>query len=187
MKNTQESSADIIAEIRDLSEGVKQGQLLPTAYGKPLDIYFAALADRLEAALKHEKAAIEADALAVGGIVEASRHKPGNAAAMREALRACFGFIMRLDRAFNPFMQKLLEDAITKAKAALAKPPRNCDVGTAEEQAKRFAKYCQNISFKSSCNGCPLNDNNDDPSCFNLWAQMPYEEGGMRDEEGRAK
>ena len=25
---------------------------------------------------------------------------------------------------------------------ALAAPPRNCDVGTAEEQAERFAKVC---------------------------------------------
>ena len=42
--------------------------------------------DRIEAAWKHESAEIEADALAVGGVVEAARHKPGNAAAMREAL-----------------------------------------------------------------------------------------------------
>ena len=37
-------------------------------------------------AWKQEKAEIEADALSVGGLVEAARHRPGNAAAMREAL-----------------------------------------------------------------------------------------------------
>lgn len=41
---------------------------------------------RIEAAWKREEAEIEANALAVGGIVEADRHKPGNAAAMRAAL-----------------------------------------------------------------------------------------------------
>lgn len=34
------------------------------------------LADRIEAAWKREKAEIEANALAVGGVVEAARHKP---------------------------------------------------------------------------------------------------------------
>lgn len=44
-------------------------------------------ADRLEAALKHEKAAIEADALAVGGIVEAKRKSErGDYAKLCEAL-----------------------------------------------------------------------------------------------------
>ena len=51
----------------------------------------------------------------------------GNAAALREALESCLDFIRRIDRAFNPFMQGLLEDAVAKANAALAAPPRNCE------------------------------------------------------------
>lgn len=49
--------------------------------------------------------------------------KPVNAAAMREALESCRNFIVRIDRAFNPFMQGLLENAVAKADAALAAPP----------------------------------------------------------------
>lgn len=50
-----------------------------------------------------------------------------NSAALREALESCLNFIVRIDRAFNPYMQGLLEDAVAKAKAALAEPARNCD------------------------------------------------------------
>ena len=54
--------------------------------------------------------------------------KCGDMAKLREALEFCLDFIMRLDRAFNPYMQNLLEDAIAKAEAALSSPLRNCDV-----------------------------------------------------------
>lgn len=52
----------------------------------------------------------------------------GNIAAMREALSDCLVLIPHLDRAFNPFMRNRLENAIAKARAALAEPPRNCDM-----------------------------------------------------------
>ena len=63
-----------------------------------------------------------------------------NMAVMREALRACLDFIGRLDRAFNPFMQNLLEDAIAKANAALAAPARNCDLFATELDARQAWK-----------------------------------------------
>lgn len=60
------------------------------------------------------------------------------------------------------------------AKAAIAAPVRNYEVGTAEEQMKR--------QYDTMCNttkACP------DPDwsckeCFAKWAQMPYEEGGAK-------
>ena len=60
---------------------------------------------------------------------------------------------------------------------ALSEPPRNCDVGTAEEQDKRMTLYCQT----RKCESCPLWDNvNNGVRCEFTWAQMPYEaeEGG---------
>ena len=144
---------------------------------------YRTIANLVEAAWKREKAEIEADALAVGGIVESARHRPGNAAAMREALESCLDFIMRLDRAFNPFMQNLLEDAIAKANTALSAPPRNCDVGTAEEQAERMRLYCNSHGEDESgcfrCEKCPFLT---DERCELAWAQMPYEaqEGGAK-------
>ena len=66
--------------------------------------------------------------------------------------------------------------AVDRAKAALAKPPRNCDVGTAEEQFERWHAFCD--SYDKYCTDCPC----DGPVlsmayCFSNWAQMPYREG----------
>lgn len=61
-------------------------------------------------------------------------------------------------------------------------PPRNCNVGTAEEQEKRFMKYC----IVQNCGTCPcfVKLTNGDWRCNPFaWAQMPYEadkKGGSR-------
>lgn len=106
-----------------------------------------------------------------------------NNAEMREALESCLDFIMRLDRAFNPFMQNLLENAVAKAKTALATSPRQCDVGTADEQAERFETECKRHDHCTPClvhavwgefrEGKPK-------SCQLIWAQMPYKEEGVK-------
>ena len=68
-------------------------------------------------------------------------------------------------------------------RAALAKPPRNCDVGTLTEQQQRFRDFCEKMQHtdKACCGGCPIVHlrvkgiiGN---SCEIAWAQMPYEEG----------
>ena len=62
---------------------------------------------------------------------------------------------------------------------------RQCDVGTAEEQIKRWVKFCQehheywkpskSLTAIQRCN-CPCYEGN---GCnYFIWAQMPYEEGG---------
>lgn len=61
--------------------------------------------------------------------------------------------------------------------AALAEPVRNCDVGTAEEQYKRFDKIC---SGPHTTEDCPLFEKTSpccSPLCFARWSQMPYKEG----------
>ena len=52
----------------------------------------------------------------------------------------------------------------------LKKSLRNCDVGTAYEQTKRFIKFCKSRDCARSC--LLLKSNN----CELAWAQMPYEE-----------
>ena len=59
MSNKPEHTADISAELRTLSRSAKQYGLQPTVYGKPIDIYFAELADRAEAAAKREVDALK--------------------------------------------------------------------------------------------------------------------------------
>jgi hypothetical protein len=70
------------------------------------------------------------------------------------------------------------------SKAALAAPPRNCDVGTAKEQDERFHRFCK-CHRTGSCAGChnPVKDYtvaNGVRECALVWAQMPYEEGGAK-------
>lgn len=173
MSNTQEKSADIIAEMRkDIPRVVDANTILRN------------YADRLEAAIKREKAAIEADALAAGGIVEAERYKPGNAAAMREALKQ----VNELnDLWFDTFT---LSDGATSIhdeieniiSAALAAPPRNCDVGTPEEQEDRFFAFCK---VHECTMNCPIKTKwsfecGHNPSCGVLFGQLPYEEGSAK-------
>ena len=53
----------------------------------------------------------------------------------------------------------------------LEKSLRNCDVGTAEEQFKRFNKFC----FPIKCRECKLYTEEELYGCIFRWAQMPYE------------
>ena len=61
------------------------------------------------------------------------------------------------------------KDCLAVIEAALSVPPRNCDVGTAEEQFKRFDRWCNSRVLKN-CLGL------DCRKCFIAWSQMPYEE-----------
>ena len=59
--------------------------------------------------------------------------------------------------------------------------PRNCDVGTAEEQLDRYGMFCQNkcqvCENRFSCHICGEWYR---MKCMMEWAQMPYEEGGEK-------
>lgn len=64
-------------------------------------------------------------------------------------------------------------------RAALASPSRNCDVGTAGEQERRFKEFCDAHwsinNADSECAGCPLTIEGSE--CEFAWEQMPYKEG----------
>lgn len=112
---------------------------------------------------------------------EATREKSslvGNAAKMREALSdACYAMFNFL-KTQNCGYEEMAK-ALDKAKAALAAPPRNCDVGTDEEQSRRYEELCDSHTCGSICSasGCHLYDYDCSPFA---WAQMPYEEGGEK-------
>ena len=99
-----------------------------------------------------------------------------NAAAMREAL-------VMVKRLFDGRLmwQPDIRKAHEAVNAALAAPPRNCDVGTAEEQAERFYAFCGYNRFQSGIKGmcsslCPCIRCRDMCGCITTWAQMPYDE-----------
>ena len=170
--NENESRESIIAEMR---------HVLDQSWHDIDREWVRGLPDRIEAAWKRDVAKVEADALAVGGIVEAARHSPsGNAAAMRDALMEIRVCAMS---DYEPGADYLID----KCNAAFSAPPRNCDVGTAEEQIRRFNDYC-NAHYGIKCNepecgACPLwTSGLCGEDCLLKWAQMPYEA-----EEGAGK
>ena len=75
----------------------------------------------------------------------------------------------------------LLRIRIDQSRAALSRPLRNCDVGTAEEQSVRFESFCKRKGDGFSASAycayeCPCGNKGD---CKLAWAQMPYTaEGG---------
>lgn len=103
----------------------------------------------------------------------------GNAAAMREALLRCDA-IAQLPEIREYVIVKDMRNLIKKA---LAAPPRNCDVGTADEQQDRFREFCRKHFDARECGlgksvaKCPAYRGDKIPDCSLWWAQMPYEEG----------
>ena len=96
-------------------------------------------------------------------------------AKMREALSdACYAMFNFLKTKIGGYEE--MAKALDKAKSALADLPLNCDVGTADEQKKRFNEYCEN----SSCACCPLRTS----VVYGFaWLQMPYEKGGRNEQQ----
>ena len=173
----RETLADIVAEMRTRSREVKEafgGR--PDGVENMLDIW----ADRIEAAWKRqEKTYLDQirDAMNMWGhekhIAEhAQKPTVGNAAAMREALVGIRALI-----ADEPDGTPMIDEMKTTIEAAISAPPRNCDVGTAEEQEARMMRYCEG----RKCEKCQFFYGvNDGVNCDFTWSQMPYaaEEGG---------
>ena len=177
MRNSkQETIADIVAALRAVA-------YIQTAES-PSDVL--EFANRIEAAAKREREA-GAEAAQVCGEIgemigrEATREKSsrvGNAAKMREALSdACYAMFNFLKTQNGGYGE--MAKALDKAKAALAVPPRNCDVGTDEEQSRRYEELCDRHTCGSRCSasGCPMYEHDCSPFA---WGQMPYEEGGVK-------
>ena len=99
----------------------------------------------------------------------------GNVKAIREALESVRNWC--LNRLVNSSHQVTVEGLLSVVNTALTNPPRNCDVGTAEEQARRYEELCDSHTCGSICSGscCPLYDYDCSPFA---WAQMPYEARG---------
>lgn len=107
-----------------------------------------------------------------------------NVEAMREALEATLDLFWDIHNANRSPQSNKAYAVIRKIKAALARPLRNCDVGTAEEQSERMAEFCKRQYAKVNdgshiCSKCRLHKLIK-TECPFAWAQMPYEEGGAK-------
>ena len=185
----QETIADIVAALRAVA-------YIQTAESPRNVLEFA---DRIEAAAKREREA-GAEAAQVCGEIgemigrEATREKSsqvGNAAKMREALvkakkAICHHakYVCQILSWENSDIQyncgdilcahRDLCEAKTAINAALSAPPRNCDLGTAEEQAERHKRWCRKRQIIKDYLGVGCR------KCVVEWSQMPYEEGGSK-------
>ena len=185
-----ETIADIVADIRAQNQGLPEDSYALS----PLVCDLLSLADRIEAAAKREREA-GAEAAQVCGEIgemigrEATREKSsrvGNAAKMREALRQVSRVAVEMTRKTvtgESEDRKTVDEWALRlcdiVSATLAAPPRNCDVGTDEEQSRRYEELCDRHTCGSRCSatGCPMYEHDCSPFA---WGQMPYDEGGAK-------
>lgn len=104
-----------------------------------------------------------------------SPESPSNVAAIRKAM-------VRIKNVADDYEQcatkaGALDTIYDIACAALTAPARNCDVGTADEQAERFDAECKRHEH---CTPCPIHaawgefKGGKPKSCQTIWGQMPY-------------
>lgn len=158
MANTQETIADIIAEMRGMGN-----------YQRYSGDHARVLANRLDAAYKRERGDC-------AKLREALAPFPS----------LCEWLVENAAKLGIPDMVAKLRERGDKARAALSAPSRNCDVGTAEEQSDRYEAFCESFHVVTgTCDDCPIfkaeyGKMENLPHCQISWAQMPYEEGGAK-------
>ena len=111
-----------------------------------------------------------------------------NEAKLREAVERSIRSLLDAicDKDFGDdvaFIVGAVKHNIESLKVALSTPARNCDVGTAEEQAKRLDAFCDSHGHGFDGQKCYSYENCPFISidrCELTWAQMPYEEGGAK-------
>ena len=154
---TQATIADVVAKMRRFAD---------RHWMHPACQVMREFADMLDSALKRDRE-----------VVVSKKELPtfGNAAKLRETL-VCIGHIAEyLEAGTVNDLNHAYRNIQDRVEIALAAPPRECDVGTAEEQAERFQKFCLSRTQPwHGCDGtCPVLMSE---KCALNWAQMPYEE-----------
>ena len=156
---SQETISDIVAEMRSNEFDDPSFNIYSLVAARTLARGWA---DRIEAAVNQPVT---------------NCNRLGNAAAMREALEQIHEL---LSIGGNPDRAMCIryEAAYQIAAEALSAPPRNCDVGTADEQHARFYSFCDKFE---ECKECPLwRGGGLTSKCCARWGQMPYEEGAEK-------
>ena len=109
-----------------------------------------------------------------------------NMKAMREALKKIHqmgidlrNIIHHLDKRWEVHLKAAINIYQTAERAYLS-PPRNCDVGSVQEQGVRFNAFCKKDCDR--CSACPkATKYGIETPCYLIWAQMPYESQNSKD------
>lgn len=103
---------------------------------------------------------------------------PCNMSAMRKAMEQ-IGYICA-DECEKGKGSYAIREIHRLANESLSTPPRNCDVGTADEQLERMRGFCLKhldaVNLIISCSDCRL-DSVSVKACPLKWGQEPYTEG----------
>ena len=152
-----ETVAGIVAEMRECADSTEKHDLYDLR--ECATDYLRILADRIEAAHNRElESTVEKSSVV------------GNSAKMREALMEAS---IALSSATHHHMtENDAKDCLAVIETAISEPPRNCDVGTEEEQRERFFKFCT----PQRCDECKSHEDDSFYGCVLRWSQMQYEE-----------
>ena len=173
-RHTEETIADIVAQMRNgtIPKHRTDHELL------------ALYADRIEAAAKREELRWAKENGELARMIDLQKVQVGNAAATREALVAVKKSIDGIGASSLDCDPTILMSSLTlicgrlssRIERALSAPLRNFDVGTAEEQVKRFEEFCEDSQvdedYTPMCARCTLRR---EKHCELAWARMPYE------------
>ena len=146
MAATNDTIDGLLAEFRGYAAGMPDSYHVTMSWAD-----FRKMLDRFDAAHKRER---------------------GDRAKLREALEDIGRIVEQIRLLYSdyPYETHLIA---RKASAALAAPPRNCDVGTAEEQEERYLKLKREHVDRMA--RCPaVGESFFFPDSL-YWAQMPYE------------
>jgi hypothetical protein len=191
--STDKTLDDIVAEIHGSAERARECEDFVLAHD------FDNIADRIEAATRRmeERHKRELDAAMLNkDFLDSTKYlaevatrtrasqqgldeqKAGNVAKLRKALSGATSVLECVRGAFSDWIGNVrksdVSEAIDNARAALAEPPRNCDVGTENEQRARFVAFCKDMI----CGNCPYWGHGYELTykCYSRWSQAPYEQ-----------
>ena len=165
MANESEGVLDVLREWRDMV-CYSKGPVHPLCHGAIMNNL-----DRIEAAWKREREALEAHVRSLQSQLKVAyscgEQPQGNAAAIYAALVKIHDLVNTLDEKCGVDPVEIRDIA----RAALAAPARQCDVGTPDEQGERC--LAQFNEWRRKSDGKKL------ITAIMAWAQTPYaaEEG----------
>jgi len=105
----------------------------------------------------------------------------GDCAKLREAMKRIVAASIVAKNANAPeWILQRMADIFAVATTALSALPRNCDVGTAEEQQARHCAWCRKHGIDGDNKVDCIHPDVYCDLCALRWSQMPYEEGGAK-------
>lgn len=193
MDNTQETTADIIAEMRRWARNAKANGAnyrLEDTCGA-LGGFIQAIADRIEAAHRREidklNAVIQAQRSQFDAEIDRLRREkaPGNMAKLREACKAALGMIFDLQVRNRSPIANSVYAVRRKISAALAEPPHEARWTTNGGYEFAGCSNCGHLQYAGWDSRAEQAEKIGDfhelyKFCPNCGAQMSYERGGAK-------